>query len=73
MSRGITEDERALLAHVTRWGSDGYPITRRGRSWYIDSFRSVRGFPTSFKTKREATAQFEKFLDILIDATAGRI
>ena len=71
--RGITEDELALLLHISRWGSDGYPIAQRGRKWWVDKFRSAGGFPSPFKTKREAVAQFERFHQILLDAKAGRL
>ena len=73
MARGITEDEAHLLLHVTRRGSAGYPIQKMGRKWYWMDWRSVKGAPTAYETKRAATAAFEAFLDILIDATAGRI
>ncbi len=71
--RGITEDERALLTHVMRWGSDGYPVERIGRAWHWRDWRSVRGAPTVYRTKREAVAAFEAFHGILLDALAGRI
>ena len=69
---GITDDERALLTHVTRWGSDGYPVRKSGRGWTW-SYRSIQGPPVVFKTKREAVVSFEAFEDVLIDAVAGRI
>jgi len=72
--RGVTEDERALLNHVIRWGSDGYPVSKVGsRHWSWGPWRSVNGPPCVFPTKREAVASFERFLDILRDALAGRI
>lgn len=71
--RGITEDEKALLNHVVRWGSDGYPIRKAGRQWTWGPFLSVQGPPVLFKTKREAVASFEAFEMLLIDAKAGRI
>ena len=72
--RGITDDEKALLNHVSMWGAAGYPIWKCGpRHWYVHDFRSVKGCPSPFKTKREAVAQFEKFYDVLLDASAGRI
>ena len=71
--RGITEDERALVQHVTRWGSDGYPVRRVGRHWHVDSWRSVPGFPCVFRTKRDAVAAFERFHEVLLDALAGRV
>jgi hypothetical protein len=49
------------------WGSDGYPITKRGREWW------VKHFPVPFKTKRQAVAQWERYIDILLDKKAGRL
>jgi len=72
MARGLTDDERSLLTHVTMWGSDGYPIQKLRRGWTW-SYRGIAGPPVVFKTKREAVASFEAFESILIDATAGRI
>lgn len=71
--RGITEDERALIQHVSRWGSDGYPVRKSGRHWTWGPWRSVQGPPTVYATKREATAHFERFHSILLDALAGRL
>ena len=71
--RGITEDERALVDHICRWGSDGYPVRKLGRRWTWGPWRDVKGPPTVFKTKREAVASFEAFHEILLDALTGRI
>ncbi len=71
--RGITEDERALLQHITRWGSDGYPIHKLSRGWTWGPWRSVKGPPVIYKTKKEAVASFEAYENILIDAIQGRI
>lgn len=74
MARGISDDERALLQHTNLFGSDGYPVRKlRKRGWVWGPWRSVKGPPTTFRTKREATESFERFLDVLRDATAGRI
>lgn len=73
MPRGLTEDERSLVDHVTRWGSDGYPIMRITRGWSWGDWRSVQGPPTVFPTKREAVESFERYHEILLDALAGRI
>lgn len=64
--RTLTDDERALMQHVSMWGSDGYPIRQlsKGR-WIWDNWRGVRGTPVVYKTKREAIAAFERFMDIL--------
>lgn len=66
--REITEDEHALMNHVSMWGSDGYPICKAGRGWVWGPWRSVKGPPVVFKTKREATVNFEAFINMLADA-----
>lgn len=74
--RGITDDERALMVHVSMFGSDGYPINKYGRSgrrWSWGPWRGVSGPPTMFATRRAAVAHFESFMDVLRDAHAGRI
>ena len=71
--RGLTDDEKQLLGHVTRWGSDGYPIRKYSKGWMWGPFLSIQGPPVVFKTKREAIASFEAFEQVLIDAKAGRI
>lgn len=74
LMRGITEDEKALLTQVCMFGSDGYPIHKYGPAkWTWGPWRSINGVPTVFKTKRAAVASFEAFLDVLLDANAGRI
>lgn len=70
--RGLTDDERDLLMHLGHWGSDGYPIQKLWRGWSW-SYRSIKGPPVVFKTKRAAVASFEAFERVLIDAKAGRI
>ena len=73
MARGITEDELALLGHWSMWGSEGYPIEKHGRSWHWRDWRSVKGSPQVYRTKLEAVAAFEQFIDILLAAKAGRL
>ena len=70
--RGLSDDERSLLMHISRWGSDGYPVRRVGRKWAWD-YREIKGPPVLFPTKREAVASFETFMGVLYDAAAGRI
>jgi hypothetical protein len=70
--RGISEDEKGLINHVMRWGSDGYPVKHLGRGWTWN-FRSIQGPPVVFRTKREAVTSFEAFHAVLLDAYAGRI
>lgn len=66
----LTNDEAALLYHTGMWGSAGYPISKMGGKWFITSFRSWTGFPTAFKTKKAATAQFEAWCDLARDRYA---
>lgn len=63
--RKLSDDERALLAHVMREGSDAYPVRKLGRGWTWGPWRSIEGPPTVFKTKREAHRSFEAYLEIL--------
>lgn len=67
--RPVTEDERAMIEHVIRWGSDGYPVAKVGSRHWSWSFRSVSS-PRVFPTKREATASFEAFADMIRDCIA---
>lgn len=69
--RPLTDDEAVLLTHVGRWGSDGYPIVRRRREWWIVSFRSVPGFPSPYKTRKAARQQFEAYLDLARERLAA--
>ena len=72
--RGLSEDEKALLNHTALWGSNGYPVQKVGsRHWTWGPWRSVNGPPVCFPTKRQAVASFESYLDVLVDASAGRI
>lgn len=71
--RGLTADERDLLTHVSRFGSEGYPVSKVGSRHWSWTWRGKCGPPTVFRTKREAVASFERFLDVLRDAKAGRI
>lgn len=68
----LTDDEQALLTHVSLWGSGGYPVHKLGRGWSW-SYRGIAGPPVAFKTKRAAVASFEAFEAILIDRKAGRL
>ena len=70
---GLTTDESFVLDHWSRWGSDGYPIVKRGRKWFIDGMCGLGKFPIAFKTKRESAEYWERFIDILIARKAGRL
>lgn len=73
-SRGLSPDEAGLLRHVMHFGSDAYPIQKIGsHSWTWGPWRTIQGPPKAWRTRREAVANFEAFLDILRDAKAGRI
>lgn len=63
---GVTDNEQQELNHWMRWGSDGYPVSKLGRKW------SIPHFPVLYDTKREAVAQWERYIDALIDRKAGR-
>lgn len=69
----LTEDEHALVNHVTRWGSDGYPVQRVGSRWSWGPWRGIEGPPVLFRRKRDAVASFEAYVDILLDKLAGRL
>lgn len=72
--RGITDNEKELLGHISKWGSDGYPVRKVGAGkWIWFEFFGCKGAPTVYKTKREAFQAFEAYQDILLDALAGRI
>jgi len=64
----VTEVENDILGHWSRWGSDGYPITKRKGKWFVDGMFNGRGAsPIAYKTKRDAYAQWEAFISSLID------
>ena len=69
----LTTDERDCLNHWSMWGSSGYPITRCGRTWCVNGFRGLGACPATFKTKREAAAQWEHYIAVLLDKKAGRV
>lgn len=56
----MTEAEERELTHWSRWGADGYPVTKMGRSWHIPHY------PVAYKTKREAEDQWERYINMLI-------
>ncbi len=70
----LTDDEAACLNRWMLWGSDGYPISKRGRHWWVVGYREDLGkCPIPFKTKREAQAQWQRYIDVLIARKAGRL
>jgi hypothetical protein len=60
------------MEHVTRWGSDGYPVSKLGSGWTW-GWDTVPGPPKVFRTKREAVAHFELFESILHQAMRGEL
>lgn len=60
----LNENEKALMAHVGRWGLDGYPVQKMGRHWYWREAFGVKCSPVAYKTKREAVAVFETWMDL---------
>ena len=71
MYANLSEDENALLTHVSMWGSDGYPVRKLGHGWTW-SFRGIKGPPVITKTKRAAVKSFVAYYAILLDRAAGR-
>lgn len=72
-SLNLTTGEIDLLNHISMWGSTAYPVQKFGRNWQWVEFWGVKGAPTVYKTKREAVAAFELFMDVLRDRLAGRL
>lgn len=69
----LSESEDNFLGHMMMWGSAGYPIRKVGSGrWIWDEFWGVKGAPTVYKTKRDAFASVERYIDVLIDRKAGR-
>lgn len=72
----LSADEKALLAHVTMWGSDGYPIVRIPMLRSVLS-RNVEPLPGTvswswsfgalsspkFRTRKAAVAHLEDLLE----------
>jgi len=46
------------------FGSSAYPIKKLGKGWIWETAK-IEGPPKVFRTKKEATANFELFLEIL--------
>ncbi len=69
----LTKDERSFLTHMSRWGSEGYPIRKLKKGgWLWDEFFNIKGAPTVYRTKRDVTTAIERYIDGLIDKEAGR-
>ncbi len=63
---GLSTDENDLLQHVSRWGSDGWPIQKVGRNWHWVESWGVKGSPTVYKTKRAAGEAFQAWIDAML-------
>lgn len=62
----LTEDEKSLMTHISRFGSDGYPVAKVGsHHWVWGPFRSIKGAPVVFPTKKQAVQSFENYMDSL--------
>lgn len=70
---GLSIAEGNFLDHMTRWGSDGYPIEKCGRTWQWREAFGIVGPPTVFRTKRAAFESVDRYLDVLLDKLAGRL
>jgi hypothetical protein len=73
MTATLSQAESQFLNHMMMFGSDGYPVQKKGRNWFWTEFYGVKGAPTTYKTKRECVAAIELYIDILCDKKAGRI
>ena len=67
VKRELTENEQYVMTRWSMWGSDGYPIVKRGREWYVEGNRGLGSCPLMFKTKKAAVAQWEAYIDSIID------
>lgn len=69
----LNQNERSFLNHMMRWGSNGHPVRKLGSGrWIWDEFCGVKGAPTVYRTKRECSEAIERYIDILVDKSAGR-
>lgn len=62
--RGLSLDERDLLGHIVRWGSDGYPIVKYNPHKWTWRYRGINA-PMVWRTRREAVAGFETYHAVL--------
>ncbi len=60
----ITDEDRFTLNHYSRWGSDGYPIVKRGRGWVVD--HALLSGAGMFRTKRAASTAWEIIIAKLV-------
>ena len=69
----LTADEKFIMAHTSMFGSTSYPLRKMSGRWFVIGMRDLGSCPSAFKTKREATGQWEAYLKILRDRLAGRL
>ena len=69
-ANNLTADEDYLLGHISRWGSDGYPVAKIGGRWTVAAVCGRKA--EKHATKGKAVASFELFLSELRDRKAGR-
>ena len=67
-----TEDEDFIVDHWSMWGLAGYPIAKRGSRWFVDGMRGIGAVPKAFRTKREAIAQWDAYIGVLIERGKSR-
>ena len=71
--RNLTQAESDFLGHIMMFGSAGYPVQKVRSSWQWVEFWGVKGPPITYKTKRDAVAAVERYIEILLDKNAGRV
>jgi hypothetical protein len=70
----LNQEEANFLRHTSMWGSDGYPVRKvSGGKWIWEEMWGVKGAPVCYKTKREAFAAIERYIDVLCDKAACRL
>jgi hypothetical protein len=68
----LTNDEGGLLQAVSMFGSASYPVRKYSAGkWFVTSFRSWKGFPTAFKTKKAAVERFEMWHTMALERWAA--
>lgn len=67
----LTEQETLILRDWAMWGSDGYPVSKRGGKWWVDGQHGRGAFPCAFATKRVAQDQWCRFIAVLIEKEKG--
>ena len=68
----LTDSEYAFFDHTIRWGSDGYPVVKASRKWFWVEAFGIKGSPAPYKTKREAFAAVEAYLETLRERISER-